>query len=286
MMFAARALRALPLLVILNLSACGGGGGGGTVPAPVIISPGIQIGEPSPVAFVTTAFVTRARAENCSEIRNRLFVVDNRMVLWDRVGKCPDNASAQVLFGANVDTVLCSAGDSIAGPVVSCKNAADRTLFDTLRKNLDRADLGVAPGHSVREVPYWPAEGAGISFTRLASAAMSGIVAPKQVVVRDAAAFAALWQQHGANTDSAPDLPKVDFSTHMVIGLFAGYSGGCHSISLQRVLASGNVLVAEYQENEGPAGAVCIAAMTSPMQLTVLMRTEAAVTFRRVAPGA
>lgn len=284
MMFAGRALRAVALLVTLFLSACGGGGGAG--PAPVIISPGIQLGEPSPVAFVTTAFVARARVEHCSEVRNRLFVIDNRLVLWDRAGNCPDNANAQVLFGANVDTVLCSAGDSIAGPVVSCKNASDRALFDTLRKNLDRADLGIGGTYSVREVSFLPVEGSAIAFfDTLASAGMSSILAPRQVVVRDAAAFAVLWQQHAVGINPAPALPKVDFNTQIVIGLFAGTSAGCHDISLQRVVVSGEALVAEYQEHDAPPGSACIAAQTSPMQLTVLGRTEAAITFRRVAPA-
>lgn len=282
MMFAARALRALPLLITVSLSACGGGGTGG---APAPVSP-IFAAPPVAAALLTTAFVAKARAEPCSDIRSRLLVLDTRMVLWDRAGSCPDNASAQVLFGATVDSVLCSASDTIAGPVVSCKDAADRALFDTLRKNLDRADLGVAGTFSVREVAFLPAEGAVLAFDALASAGMSAIVAPKQVLVRDAAAFAALWQQHAAAINPAPALPKVDFSTHMVIGLFAGTSGGCHDISLQRVFVSGEALVAEYQEHDAPVGAICIAAQTSPMQLTVLRRSEATVTFRRLGPGA
>ena len=147
MMFSGRALRALPQMIAVLLTACGGGGGPASTP--VITAPGIQIGEPTPGAFATAAFVAKARVEHCSELRNKLYVIDNRMVLWDRAGNCPDNSNAQVLFGATVDTVLCSAGDSIAGPVVSCKDAADRPPFDTIRKNLERADLGLAGSHSV-----------------------------------------------------------------------------------------------------------------------------------------
>lgn len=287
MTFLRRALRALPLMFALLLSACGGGGDAITaalVTAPVSNAPGIRIGEPSPAAFATVVFVTRARLENCSDIRNRLYVIDKRMVLWDRAGNCPDNGHAQILFGADVDTVLCSASDSIAGPLVSCKDPADRALFDTIRQNLGRTDLGLAATHSVVEVNFLPRDGAAIAFEALFNSGMSAIVAPRQVVVRDAAEFAILWQQHGASLSPAPGLPKVDFTTQMVIALFAGASAPCHDISLQRVFVSGDKLVAEYQEHDAGPGVACIAAQTSPMQLSVVKRSDAALEFRRVSP--
>jgi hypothetical protein len=285
MMFSGRAQRALPLMtasvLALMLAACGGGSG---VNTPVIISPGIAIGEPVPGALVTTAFVAKARVEQCSDIRNRLFVIDNKMVLSDRAGNCPDNGNAQVLYGSNVETVLCYSADSIAGPVTTCKDEANRALFDTMRKNLDFADLGLGAAHTVKAVDFLPADGSALQFAAVSNAGMSAIQTPKQVVVRDSAAFAALWREHTANLSVAPPLPKVDFATHIVLGLFAGNSQGCHEISMQRVLVSGDKLVAEFIERDINPVAMCIAAQTSPMQLVAVQRTQAAVEFRQVKP--
>lgn len=285
MMFSGRARRALPMMLgpalALMLAGCGGGGG---VNTPVIISPGIAIGEPVPGAFVTTAFVAKARVEQCSDIRNKLYVIDNKMVLSDRAGNCPDNGKAQVLYGSNVDTVLCYAADSIAGPVTSCKDDANRALFDTIRKNLDRADLGLGGAHTVKAVDFLPADGSALNFAVVSNAGMSAIQTPKQVVARDAAALAALWREHSANLAAEPPLPKVDFTTHMVLGLFAGNSAGCHEIGMQRVVVSGDKLVAEFIERDIDPVAMCIAAQTSPMQLVAVQRTDAAVEFRQVKP--
>lgn len=269
---------ALPLMIAVMLSACGGESASTLSAANVM-----QSGEPPPVLLATTAFVSRARLEHCSEVRNRLFVLDNRMVLWDRVGNCPDNSFAQVLFGANVDTILCSAKETIAGPVVSCTDPANRALFDTIRNNLPRTDLGLGAGHSVTEVNFLPRDGSAVPFEALFNTAFSGIGTPRQVVVRDAAAFAELWKQHGANTSPAPASPTIDFYRHMVIGLFAGTSQSCHEIGLRRLTVSGDKLVAQYTNRVIISVAPCHTALTAPMQLTIVKRSDAAVQFERVA---
>lgn len=280
MMYTGRVLRALPLAACLALSACGGGEGGKT---PVLISPGIGIGEPTPPPLNVTPFIEKARTEACSDVRNRLFVIDNKMVLSDRAGNCADNSYGQVLYGASVDNGLCSASDSIAGPVASCKDEASRVLFDTMRKNLDRPDLGLGAGHSVKEVFFLPAEGTGLALGELAKASTSAISTPRQLVVRDAAAFEALWREHGANALPAPALPKVNFATHMVIAVFAGAKPGCHEIRIQRVLVSGARLVAEYVERDINPFAVCIAAQSAPMHMMAVPRSDAPVEWRAIA---
>lgn len=280
MTYTGRALRALPLAACLVLSACGGGDGGST---PVLISPGIGIGEPTPQPLVLTPFIEKARTEACSEQRNKLFVIDNKMVLSDRVGNCADNSYAQVLYGASVDNILCYAADSIAGPVVSCKDEASRAVFDTARKNLDRPDLGLSAAHTVKEVFFLPAEGSGLALGEVAIAGNSAIGAPRQVVVRDAAAFETLWREHGANSVPAPATPKVDFSTHMVIAVFGGAKPGCHEIRFNRVLVSGGKLVAEYVERDINPFTVCLAAQTAPMHMVAVPLSDAAVEFRAIA---
>lgn len=150
-MLSSGAMRVFSLASALFLAACGGGGGEAPVNAP-----GIQIGEQVPAPLATGPFIAMARAEPCSDIRNRLFILDNQMVIWDRAGNCPDNSSALVLYGATVEAVLCSSADTIAGPVTSCKDEAHRPLFDTLRKNLDRPDLGLGGAHTLKIIDFVP----------------------------------------------------------------------------------------------------------------------------------
>ncbi len=142
MKFPTHLARAMTLVSALVLSACGGGDSGSGPGS----TPSIEI----------APFIAIARAEQCSDIRNRLFIIDNKMVLSERAGNCPDNSYAVVLYGATVDTILCQARDSIAGPMVSCNDKESRPLFDTIRNNLDKPDLGLGAGYTVEQVAFLP----------------------------------------------------------------------------------------------------------------------------------
>ncbi len=278
MMTSTRALCALPLISALMLSACGGGGGS-TTPPQILPDPPKAV---EPVALDPAPFVTRARVEACSDLVNKLYVIDNQMVLSDRAGNCADNADGQVLYGAKVDTILCQAGDTIAGRVVSCKDETRRALFDTMRANLHKADLGLGTGHTVKPVAVLPRDGTLVRYGHLTVESGSAITQPKQVVVRDAAALAALWAEHSTYTTPAPPLPKVDFSTHMVLGSFAGTRAGCHAIGILRVLVSGDKLVAEYGSRDLTPASMCASGQTVNMELVTVPRSDAQVEFKKL----
>ncbi len=100
------------------------------------------------------AFRTMARESDCAEVRNRLFLIDARLVLWDRAGNCVDAGYAQILYGRTVDDVLCSYRETIAGPMKGCPDERYGSLFETMIANLDQPDLGLGPRHDVRAIPF------------------------------------------------------------------------------------------------------------------------------------
>jgi hypothetical protein len=87
-------------------------------------------------------------------MRNRLFVIDDQLVFWDRAGGCADAAYAEALYGSTPDKILCVLHDSIAGPVKSCTDAKYKSQFDTMTANLDEPDLGLGPEHTVQPVRF------------------------------------------------------------------------------------------------------------------------------------
>jgi hypothetical protein len=95
-----------------------------------------------------------ARAGGCADIRNRLFLIDDQLVFWDRAGNCADAAYGETLYGSTPDQVLCDSHDSIAGPMKNCPDERYRDTFDTMTANLDKRDLGLGPGHTVQPVPF------------------------------------------------------------------------------------------------------------------------------------
>ena len=279
-------IAAIPLFATL-LSACGGGGGGGPVTAGnALTAPGIAVGEPSPPARVVAAdFIRLARESGCSEQRNRLFVIDGKQVLWDRAGNCADASYAQTLYGVLPAIQLCSSGDTIAGPRTSCTNDNNRALFDTMLKNLDKADLGLGAGHTVEQLAVPPRDGSNLTFEILWQSPFGAVDDARDVVVTDTAAFEKLWNEAHLNLSSIHLPPKIDFTRKMVVGVFTGKQlEGCRSVMIGRTGIEDGKLVVEYDTARRQTVPVCKPEFTSPGMLAVLDRVDAPAQFRRIEP--
>lgn len=111
----------------------------------------------------------------------------------------------------------------------------------------------------------------------------SGVLQFRTVVVRDLETWRTLWAQHVALRTPPVPVPVVDFTRHMVVGVFLGQkpSGGFEAILLE--------------VREGPAGATAtyravtpdpdqsqITVLTAPYHLRVVPRTAGAVRFKKI----
>jgi hypothetical protein len=157
MTMSGRVLCAASLVGALVLAACGGGNGTSHAPTqqpapPVSLPPPGDAPAGAPVA---ADFIKLAQAANCSDIKNRLFMIDNKQVFWDRAGNCPDNSYGRTLFGASLAQIECISADSVSGPRTFCANDQSQALFDTILKHLDQPDLGLA-GHKVEPIAIPP----------------------------------------------------------------------------------------------------------------------------------
>ncbi|MFQ6613128.1 MAG: hypothetical protein ACE5D2_08535 [Fidelibacterota bacterium] len=94
-----------------------------------------------------------ARNADCADIVNRLFLIDGKMVFWNKEGNCADAAYTRTLFGKTTDEVLCYIRDSIAGIQTACQ-ASSQEMFNTIISNLNQAELGLGKNHQVEEIPF------------------------------------------------------------------------------------------------------------------------------------
>ena len=99
-------------------------------------------------------FKLLAANATCADTRNRLFLIDDEQVFWDRAGTCIDAGFAQTLYGSTTSTVLSQHYDSIAGSMTVYEDENYRFMFDTMVANLDAANLGLGQEHSVQSVPF------------------------------------------------------------------------------------------------------------------------------------
>jgi hypothetical protein len=107
-----------------------------------------------PSAVDLAPFKVMARAGGCADVRNRLFLIDDQLVFWDRAGNCADAAYGETLYGGTPDRFLCALHDSIAGPVKNCQDERYQDLFQAITANLSEPDLGLGSGHTVQGVPF------------------------------------------------------------------------------------------------------------------------------------
>jgi hypothetical protein len=113
----------------------------------------------------------------------------------------------------------------------------------------------------------------------VAKGGMSSIEEPRQIVVRTAAEWQALWKLHDG--DSAA--PPVDFTQSMVAAVFLGSRPTTgFAADITGVKTEGNRTVVEYLERQPPRDAVVAQVLTSPFHIVRIARTEGPLEFRRL----
>ena len=104
--------------------------------------------------------------------------------------------------------------------------------------------------------------------------------AEKQVTVRTAAEWSALWRQH------APDRPQpsVDFSKEMVVAVFLGTRNSAgYSVEILSVDQGGpGALTVRYRQQQPSRGAITAQVITSPYHIVAVPKSSAEVKFEKV----
>ena len=119
----------------------------------------------------------------------------------------------------------------------------------------------------------------GTVLNIVAQGAMSNIEEPRQAVVRTAAEWQALWQQH----DPGGTPPAVDFTQSMVVAIFLGSRPTTgFAVEIRAMKTDGNATVVEYIERQPPPDGIVAEVITSPFQAVRIARATGAIEFRRL----
>jgi PrcB C-terminal len=119
------------------------------------------------------------------------------------------------------------------------------------------------------------------SFTNIAKGDSSEQQLAKQVTVRTAAEWKALWKDH-APTEKMPD---VDFAKDMVIGIFLGTKPSAgHEVEIVGVRPEGKDLIVEYVQKQPAPGTLAAQILTAPFHLVAVPKHAGMVRFMHV-PG-
>lgn len=264
------------VLLATVISGCGGAGKlADTAANPV-----------TPIAptLITSDFITLASSASCANLRNRLFVIDQKLVFWDKAGSCADAAYSLSLFGNTPQNILCSKSDTIAGPKTSCTDEQYRNMFDAIGQNLDKTDLGLGNGHLVQQLVVSSGVNSAIPFVSIAAPLYYG-AAPTNIVIKDAAAWSKLLDDGQVKKETNGASLSVDFGTQMVLGVFFKSANNCSVSQILKLSANGQKLIAEFSDDERISVQSCDASSnlaSTPMNLVVINRVDLPLEFVNV----
>lgn len=120
-------------------------------------------------------------------------------------------------------------------------------------------------------------QGPSVPFKTVIAGTTSHITEPATIVVRDKAAWVALWRRHTGSDHGAP--PPVDFARDMVAAVFGGTSTEPTSAGIARITHEPTGLVIWYAvqvRRPGPPGE---STPRSPFHIVKLARSTLPVAF-------
>jgi PrcB C-terminal len=114
------------------------------------------------------------------------------------------------------------------------------------------------------------------SFSTVAKGDASEQQIARQVTVRTAAEWKALWKEHAP----AAKMPAVDFSKDMVVGVFLGSKPSAgHDVEIVGVRMEEKDLVVEYVQKQPGRGTLAAQILTEPYHLVTVPKHAGAVRF-------
>ena len=109
--------------------------------------------------------------------------------------------------------------------------------------------------------------------------AQSDVSVQREVAVRDAGEWAALWRAHA----SGRPRPEVDFSREMVVGVFLGTRPTAgFAVEIMGVHSAGEETTVQYRETMPARDAITAQMITSPYHLVAIPKGAATVRFEKV----
>ena len=124
-----------------------------------------------------------------------------------------------------------------------------------------------------------------LTLTRIATGATayetnSGFTSPANIVVRDQAAFETLWATIHANVTPSPPVPVVDFGRYLIVARAMGpRPTGGYDVVISTLIRQGRDFVVQVRETQPGPGCGVTQAVTSPVDVARIMRTDDAIKF-------
>ena len=295
MMLYGRLIHVLPFLAVGLLEACGGSA---TPSAPnQLSSPGIAVGEPHPQpAPIVRDFELIYGGYTGISTERKVVVKDADAFakLWAEHASNTIPAAPQPAVDFKTKMVVavysgllnngCGGGITlnylrdegtkiVVSYDISVKQSAPNVACIMVMGSpgalavVDRSDAQV---EFVKEAPT------PVEVTDIDQSNHSNISTARNVIVKDEAAWIALWTEHNPSAKA----PVVDFTRNMVVATFRGQqNGGCHAVALGNAARAGNIVRVNRILNVPGPLVLCTKDITTPSHMVSMEKTDDKVIF-------
>lgn len=114
-----------------------------------------------------------------------------------------------------------------------------------------------------------------IPIRRLEKGSQSGVVEPRQVVIKDTASWERLWREHQSGNQPQRPAPEIDFAREIVIFVAMGQqSSGGFTIEIVNVEASQLGFRILFQRKGPPPDAMTTQALTAPFEIVAIPKSD------------
>ena len=114
-----------------------------------------------------------------------------------------------------------------------------------------------------------------LPIRRLEKGSQSGVVEPRQVVIKDKASWERLWREHQSGDQPQRPAPEIDFAREIVIFVAMGQqSSGGFTIEIVNVEASQRGFRILFQRKGPPPDAMITQALTAPFEIVAIPKSD------------
>ena len=122
-----------------------------------------------------------------------------------------------------------------------------------------------------------------IPFTTLEKGTYSGITEPLHAIIKEESEWHNLWDRHASNIIPKPDVPEIDFSREMLIGIFTGQkSSGGYTVEIVNILKEERVIKVLYKEKAPLPEEIATTAFTQPYHFIKIPKEDLEVIFPNI----
>ncbi|MEM7372193.1 MAG: protease complex subunit PrcB family protein [Bacteroidota bacterium] len=140
-------------------------------------------------------------------------------------------------------------------------------------KSQKQTESGSNTQTDVRLVESIPSTASNLDFELIQDGMYCGYNETGDLLIQDADAWKSLWSKVGSNQIPPPDLPVVDFSTHMVLASFMGpQNSGGYALKISKVQSDNNTAYVTVSHRKPGPECFVTDAITQPYCIVTIKR--------------